>query len=70
MDEQNEGHRHVPIPEIIQGRAPRNIGIRPGTNRCIECGDIVPDHPDTGTRWQAFLMREMEHEERDSRSDV
>lgn len=62
MTEQTE-HRHIPIPEIVQGRAPDNIGIRPNSSRCIECGELVPDHPDTARRWQAFLYREMQVKE-------
>lgn len=52
-------HIHIPIPEIVQGKAPRNIGIRPQTNRCVICGEIVPDHADTERRWREFLIHEM-----------
>jgi hypothetical protein len=51
-------HIHVPIPEITQGKNSDDIGICPNTNRCIECGEIVPDSPGTETRWKEFILRQ------------
>ncbi|MDD5614997.1 MAG: hypothetical protein PHH85_02210 [Candidatus Methanoperedens sp.] len=55
-----EEHQHIPIPEIVKGRVPDNIGMRPETNRCVICGEIVADQPIVLQQWEQFLMKEME----------
>lgn len=60
----DELHKHIPIPQVIRGRAQRNLGIKPGTNICIECGELCPDSPGTTGRYQAFLTRELDYVER------
>lgn len=53
-------HQHIPIPEIVKGRVPENIGMRPQSNRCVICGFLVIDQPIVLEMWERFLMREME----------
>lgn len=61
-----EEHLHIPIPQVIRGNMPGNIGIVPLTNICCVCGETVGDHPDTESRWQAFLLRERRYRDLDN----
>lgn len=53
-------HQHIPIPEIVKGRVPENIGMRPQSNYCVICGELVADQPIVLEMFEQFLMREME----------
>lgn len=52
-------HQHILIPEIVKGRVQDNVGMRPGTNICTICGEIVADQQIVLTQWDEFLIKEM-----------
>lgn len=56
----SEEHQHIPIPEIVRGRVKEHYAMRPGTNRCVICGEIVADQPIVLQQWEQLLMEEME----------
>ena len=56
-----EEHQHIPIPEIVEGRVKDNVGMRPNSNRCVICGELLVDQPIVLEQWNHFLEKELEN---------
>jgi len=51
-------HKHIPIAEIIKGKIQGHVAQKPGSNKCVVCGELLPDMNIVTEMFMKFIDKE------------